>query len=183
MEEKIILCDVDDVLAGLLAEWIRRYNAMSGDNLDAEEVKGWNVAEFALPGWEERLYRILDEPDLYDSIAPIEGALDGVRQLRELGRVVFLTSCTAGAATHKLNWLSRHGFVPAAGSHRLRDVVIAHDKGLVYGDVLVDDGLHNVAAFSGPSVLVDKPHNRAEAHARRARSWPEIVRHVREVLS
>jgi 5'(3')-deoxyribonucleotidase len=53
----------------------------------------------------------------------------------------------------RARWLGRRGF-------RKEDIVFASDKSLVTGDVLIDDGQHNIDSFRGPGVLIARPWNR-----------------------
>jgi 5'(3')-deoxyribonucleotidase len=173
----VILCDVDEVIAGLLPEWIRRYNEAFGKTVDHRTIDSWDLSTHC--GGPE-VYGILNLPDVYAGVRPIEGAQWGVEELRNLGyRVVFVSSCGAATAGQKMTWLHAHGFLP--GVHSQKDLIIASDKSLVYGRVLIDDGPHNIEAFPGRTVLVDQPHNRSMKHPHRARSWAEIVDHVWEL--
>lgn len=59
-----------------------------------------------------------------------------------------------------------------------KDVIITHHKQLIAGDVLVDDGVHNLEGGSYMKILMDAPHNRAynaeENGMYRAMGWHEI---------
>jgi 5'-nucleotidase len=157
-----ILVDVDDVCAMLIPEWIRRYNNHDpGDPpLVAEQIMDWKFS--CVPECNKSLlYSILTEPDLYDNILPYEGARTAVEVLRQLGhRVVFVTSCVVGTADNKVRWLQRWGFLPKEKMNK--DFVVAHDKALIRGDLLVDDGMHNVDAFPGAAVLITRMHNASQ---------------------
>lgn len=168
--QRTILCDVDEVCAALLPEWVRRYNIRWGDDLDCSSVTAWDVCRFVDEECGERVYDILNDPDLYYSVAPVPGALEGVITLRELGyRVVFVSACPPGTMDDKEDWLVRHGFLIDEN-----DYVPARDKGLIRGDLLIDDGPHN-----SPTILFDQPHNRHVLHPYRARSWEEVVEFVK----
>lgn len=177
----IVLCDVDEVVAELLTEWISRYNEQWKDELSLAEITGWDLRQFVRPECGERIYEIHDEQDIYTRVDEVPGAREGIAALREAGyRVVFVTSSSAATAGQKLQWLAERGFL--GGTHKQTDVVTAYDKGLIRGDLLIDDGLHNVEAFDGPTVLFDRPWNRASDHPARARDWQEVVELVKQIL-
>ena len=154
----VIGVDVDEVCADLLSEWLRRYNLKYRDTLRPEDITDWNIGAQVKPECGDKIYAILDEPDLYQNIVPMRGALEAVELLRELGRVVFVT---AGAtnATEKFKWMKRWGFLPKQG-HDTKDFICARDKALVRATFLFDDAVHNVDAFPGKAWLVSHHHNR-----------------------
>lgn len=109
----------------------------------------------------------LEDPALYDNMPSIPGALDGVNQLRAAGhRVVFATVSPNGSAGRKLRWLVDHGFLawqpqPGEAPTTHPDYIEIKDKSLLRGDMLIDDGPHNIAAFRGTAILF--------------RNWREVI--------
>ena len=57
-------------------------------------------------------------------------------------------------------------------------VIVTHNKHLIHGDVLVDDGPHNLTGGSYRKILFEAPHNRnvdeSSIGAKRARTWEEV---------
>jgi 5'-nucleotidase len=152
----IIAVDIDDVCADLLTEWLRRYRKLSGHELHPRDVTSWNVTAQMLPEHREAGYKVLFDDDLYDGVWPHLGSKGAVQDLRELGRVIFVTSCpNMKAAHHKFEWLERNGFEPT-----MDNFFVAKDKSIIRADVLFDDGVHNCEAFGGPAYLVSRPHNK-----------------------
>lgn len=155
----IILCDVDGVVADLQTEWLKRYNSLMSTKFTPEDVEDWDFSGLDLD--HRVLLGILWDKDLYEKVGVIEGALGGVRELRNMGhRVVFATSSTDVSAGQKMRWLRTHGFVSGERMGAFRDIVIAHDKSLLKGDVMVDDYHMNLLTFHGMRLLFDAPHNR-----------------------
>lgn len=172
---RVILCDVDEVCADLMTEWVRRYNARWDDTLRPEDITDWDIVRFVKPECGSKVYNELRSgDDIYQGVEPIPGALEGIRELRRTARVVFVTSCVAGSTDNKMRWLFRHGFLPREKTPR--DFIAARDKALVRGDILIDDAPHNVSAFPGRTILFSQPHNRAVAHSARANGWTDVVR-------
>ena len=87
---RIIAVDVDGVLLDTHTPWLENYNAASGDNLDPESIRGWDLKCFVRPEWCERINR-LRTPELYDRALPIFGAQAGIEALLRQGhRLVLL---------------------------------------------------------------------------------------------
>lgn len=153
----VVAVDVDETVADLLGEWLRRYNEKSGDALLPEDLRDWDIKPRLRDGWQdgEAFYDILYESDIYRHVLPIQGARTAVRRLKAAGyRVVFASSCSHGTEHHKAAWLRRYGFIESD-----KDFIGAQDKSLVRADILCDDGPHNIAAFKGRKFLITQPHN------------------------
>src|SRR5690625_8000333 len=92
-------------------------------------------------------------PNLYSMVEPIPGALEGIQELRRRGhRVVFVTAAVVGSMDQKARWLKRHGFLTD-----LNDLIVAQDKSLVQGQVLIDGGPHKIEAFPRYAPLYPAP--------------------------
>lgn len=160
MKPLAIAIDVDETVADLLGEWLRRYNERSGDSLLPEDLTSWSFVNQLRPEWQKdggkRLYDILWESDMYRHVLPIQGAREAVERLTVAGHhVFFVSSCSHGTELHKIAWLKRYGFISDA-----KRFVSAGFKGYVRADALIDDGPHNCEAFPGTSYLVTQGHNR-----------------------
>jgi len=170
---KLIMLDVDAVVADLHAEWLRLYNHDYNDQLMVEEITDWDMTKFVKPECGKSIYKYLEFPDLYNQIQPIDGALSGVKHLRSLGhRVVFATS---GTYSHpKYHWLVRNDFDPGEWG---RDYMVVHDKGLLKGDLLIDDRPKNIEDFGSPkSIIFSQPWNKTFFWNYRAESWHDVTR-------
>jgi 5'(3')-deoxyribonucleotidase len=164
MRPLTIAVDVDETVADLLGPWLRRYNATYGDILLPEDLVQWDLAKAVKPECGEAIYQMLDA-SLYAQVLPLPGARAAVAALRSLGhRVLFVSSCTAGTATAKMDWLIDWGFLPR--QRWQPDFVAATDKTLIRADVMLDDCPRNVDAFEGLAWLIDQPQNRDYAGRR-----------------
>lgn len=169
----VILVDVDGVVADLCSEWLAMYNKDYDDSVTPHDITRWATHEFVKPECGDKIYNYLWLDELYDNVKPIAGSQEGVAQLRAMGhRVVFLTS---GIQPAKIRWLHRHGFLTAEMWQQEKDVIIAHDKSLIRGDVLIDDGPHNFEGFNGIRILFNQPWNQG-ARIPRVRGWRGVVK-------
>lgn len=96
-----------------------------------------------------------NKPGTYLNLQPFADAIEAIRQVQEMGvRQVFLSSANFKYATEKFQAVDRD--FPFIGS---KDVILTGgNKDLVKGDVLVDDGPHNLKQFAqtgGRTVLAN----------------------------
>ena len=163
-----VLLDVDYCIAPLHEEWLRRYNRDYDDNLTHFQITEWNMSNFVKPECGENIYKYLNDPDLYDDMNPVHGSKEAVALLCAYGYDVrFVTS---GVHKGKIDFLYRHKFIDSES-----DYVIAADKSLIIGDVLVDDYGMNLKTFKGVGILFDAPHNRSSSYGIRVYNWEEVV--------
>lgn len=175
-KEPIILVDMDGVLVDVNPLLLGFVNERHGTSYTKDDLVAFGYDEYMEPEEVETIYERWHDADLYDGMPPIEGARGGVEELREIGRVVACSSPMVGHASSKLRWLRDFGF-------DRKDIVLATDKRLVGGDVLVDDGLHNLADFPGRcQVTFDQPWNQHYTVGTRVFSWPQVAPLVRDVL-
>jgi 5'(3')-deoxyribonucleotidase len=173
LEEKIFLVDVDYCVVPLHGEWYARYNRDYNDNLTTKKVTEWDISKFVKPECGKNIYTYLQDVDLYDNIKIPTKTVKAIQYIKTLDnlKVVFLS---AGIHIGKYNLLKRYGLVSSE-----RDIIIASDKSLVFGDIMVDDYEENIFAFQrrnpkGFAMLYDANHNRS-VEMTRVRNWEEIV--------
>jgi len=173
--KKEVFVDVDGVCANLAPIWLRRYNMDYNDILTEDMIIDWDIHKFVKSICGHKIYEYLKDPRMYDMVYPIEGALKGINELRELGyRVLFATSCAAEVAGRKFYWLKEWGFIK-----KERDYIEIRDKGLLRGKYMIDDGFHNVNAFTGRGYLLTRPWNKSYLWYHRVGNWDEFLKHMK----
>jgi 5'(3')-deoxyribonucleotidase len=90
---------------------------------------------------------------MFTELKPFPGALEAIREVHEAGIKQVFCSTIIGytGAMEKVESIKRD--FPYLGKEAL--VLVGKDKNLVKGDVLVDDGAHNLMHFDGYRVLVN----------------------------
>lgn len=161
--------DIDGTTLDLNTEWLRRYNYDWRDNLTESDLTGWDMTIAVKKECGEKIYDYLLQPDLYDDVMLIDNAKEGIDFLREKGfQVGFLTS---GIHRGKYTRLKKLGLLSSES-----EIVIAHDKSVVHGDYLIDDGYHNTQSFRGTTILLHKPYNaQYVSYPYRAYNWQDAV--------
>jgi 5'(3')-deoxyribonucleotidase len=184
-KENLILLDMDGVLVDVNPKHLKRVNERFGTDYGIEDLIRFNYYDY-LP--EQHARYLVEEswqdPELYHDLPIAEGAEKGIEALRELARVVVVSSPMTGHASSKMRWLMNHGFSK-------RDFVLTSDKTLVErmcpGALLIDDGPAFLKQHEGPKIIVDRPWNRHLEDSKlgydtyRAHSWDEIVSFAQEL--
>lgn len=135
-----ILVDMDGVLCNLIEKWFAAYNAEYNDRLDPQGLVTWGPHRYARGG--RAVYKYLAQPGFFRDLQPIPHAIDGMRRLMDWGHDVVIVTAARNGHKDKLDWIKEH--LPFFS---LDNVVFAHRKALVRGDVLFDDAPHNLEAF------------------------------------
>jgi len=136
----LVLVDMDGVQADLTgafwAEFERRFPD-APTRADADTSIFWLDRQIA-PQWTEAVHAVTTAPGFFATLDPLEGAVEAMNAMLDEGWDVRI--CTAPLLTNptcasdKLAWADR-----VLGEGWSRRVVIAKDKTLVRGDVLIDD--------------------------------------------
>jgi 5'(3')-deoxyribonucleotidase len=176
----VIACDVDGVIADVLTNWLARYNRDYNDNLKHDDITAWDTSIFVKAECGKKIFAYLDDPSLYDDVLPYPGALDAVKELKKLGRVVYATSSPAKSYGRKFFWLKEHGFL----SDQL-DYFETRDKSLVRADFLIDDYYKNLDTFVGKKILLAQPWNYSlekDPDYVYGTSWKKIIGYIKNDL-
>lgn len=148
-----ILIDVDDVIIDLVTEWLRIFSEVTGHQVSKQVIKSWDILSYIPEGEGKAFMDILDRADLYDEAVQIPYAVHSIKQLIEDGAEVLFV--TANTNPTQVKWLYRHGLPDNAH-------VVAANKSIIKGDVLIDDNMQNLINFPGEKILFSQPWNDGE---------------------
>ena len=164
---------MDEVLVYTVQPWLDIYNETYDDNLKFKDIHGWYIHQFVKPieydedngnqisGCGPKIYELLDVEGFFQSLSPVEGAIEGVETLIRLGHDVVIATATPMtskfAFNEKVAWIKKHmPFFP------LKNFISIQRKDVLDGDVMFDDAPHNLEKFSGISVAMERPWNKSE---------------------
>lgn len=177
----LILVDMDGTLADLEGRFLEQYRALFPKNpaLDPETLP-WNVPAILPEADRGAFWNILSKEGFFAGLDPLPGAIEAFHAMRAEGHDVVV--CTSPLISSR--WCEsekRHWVEERLGREFTRDMVIAHDKTLVIGDVLIDDRpeIRGRRAPVWRHVLLDRSYNRDIGLPRIARDWSDW----REVLA
>lgn len=137
-----ILVDMDSIVANLQEKWYAAYNEEWDDNIGPDDIMSWETHLYVKPECRKKIYSYFT-PELFRSLNPIPGSVATLKKWVEMGHeVVFVTATPWGCADAKFEWAREH--FPFLTSH---EIIMAHRKYLVHGDVFIDDSPGNIAAY------------------------------------
>ena len=171
-----ILVDMDDTIEQLLQAWLDGLNRQYGRNVAYDDIMDWDLTK-AYPGLSfQEVYGVPLQPGFWKTVKPIPGAAEGLKKLMDDGHEVFIVTATPyQSVQEKMGDLLFHYF-PFLKWDQL---IITFRKQMIKGDVMIDDGVHNLEGGDYVKILMSAPHNLsydAEANGMiRVRNWTEIL--------
>src|SRR6266540_13587 len=137
-----VLLDLDSIIVDIWEPWYREHNRRWGDDLSIEKVTSWDIGLFVKPG--SRPFDIINEKGFYIGLRPLPGAINGVNRLVRAGHKVYILSAAPSLPSwsEKAAWVA--GWLPRIDQ---KNIIFTHAKTLVKGDVLFDDGPHNLLGY------------------------------------
>ena len=175
-----ILVDMDDVLEQLVEGILRYVNTRYGTSVSPEDITEWNLAR-AFPGLtREMVYSPEYDENFWKTVEPMPGADRILRKLLDEGHEIYVVTATEyETLKQKMDDLLFRWYPYLDWSH----VIIAANKQMIRGDVLIDDGPHNLTGNGIRKILFDRPHNRSfdekSVGAVRVKDWDEIYAEIR----
>ena len=175
-----VLLDLDEVINTMTHHWIETLNCIYGTTVKFNDIKEWDMKEAFPTLTEEEIYNPLNLQAFWNGVKVMDGAKEGINNLLSLGHEIYIvTSAHPDTIKWKAEWLQRE-LPEIPWSH----VIVANNKSLIKGDILVDDGLHNLCDGEYIKILFDKPWNRKVDRRKitdiihRVHNWDEIVKMI-----
>ncbi len=173
----IILVDMDDTIENLAEAWIELVNEEYGTCAEPAEQCAWDMALMFPELPKERVYEQILRDELYRRVRPFDGAAHYMKKLIDDGHEVYIVTVNPYQTVRaKMEEILFKYFPFIDWAH----VIIASNKQMIRGDVLVDDAPHNLEGGDFEKILFTAAHNRdydAEAnHMTRVNNWEEVYR-------
>ena len=180
VNEMKILLDFDEVINTMTHHWVDTLNCVYGTSVNFDDVSEWDMHKAFPTLTEDEIYNPLHLQTFWNGVEIMPGAKEGIQTLLTQGHEIYIvTSTHPDTIKWKSEWLQRE-LPEISWSH----VIVANNKSLVNGDILVDDGLHNLYEGNYIKVLFDKPWNRNVDKSKltdiihRVHNWDEIVKFI-----
>lgn len=174
MRKLTILFDADDVAENLCNCWVDLLNERYGTSVDFESVQDWEIAKAFPTLTEEQVFSVFQDDEIWGRITPIPGATETLQKLFDEGHELYMvTASDYRSCKPKVDrLLEMFPFLD------WKHIIIAHNKQMIRGDILIDDGPHNLVNGEYFKILFDRPHNRGfDASANgvlRLHTWEEV---------
>lgn len=177
-----ILFDADDVAETLAQGWVSILNGRYGTSVSLEDVTDWGIS-LAFPTLtKKQIYGVLQEEQIWANLQPIPGAQEHLQRLYDEGHKLYMVTAT-DYRTCRVKIERILEFFPFLDAEH---IIIAHNKQMVTGDVLIDDGPHNLVGGRYFRILFDQPHNRGFDEKKygmyRAVGWEQVYKLIHENL-
>ena len=171
----IIHFDLDGTCVDIIQNWLSIYNKDYDDNLTEEDIKEYGLHPFVKKECGDKIYEYLVNEGFFIKAKPELDAIELIGKLKERGHDIFFATKTPlnskTAFYEKCQWIDLH--IPKIGKEK---VISIRQKGLLKGDILIEDYEENFQNFEGLKILIDRPWNR---HAKengfvRCKNWKEV---------
>lgn len=178
-----ILFDADDTSENLSEVWLALLNEKYGFHVSVEDIRDWDIS-LAYPGLSrEQVYGALDWDELWRRLSPLPGSQRVLQRLFDEGHQLFMVSATGYRHCRPKMEAILSMFPFLDWDH----VILTSRKQLIRGDVLIDDGPHNLIDGSYARILFDRPYNRAfpdrASGCLRAHNWDEVYTMIEELAN
>ena len=141
MNKKILYLDMD----GVLADFDGRMKEICPELYTSEEFDTYDKKSDEIDAIVSR------QPRIFETLNPMDGAIDAVKQLFSRYQVYFLSTpmwAVPESFMGKRIWLEKH-----FGEDAKKKLILSHRKDLAIGDYLVDDRTKNGAGeFTGEHI-------------------------------
>lgn len=142
-----ILQDMDSITVDLMGPWLDDYNSQvrrpASPVLKIEDIHSWDLHKLVPEGLD--IYKVIEQQGFFRHLPDLPGAIEGTQELLDDGHdAILLTAGSNCAPSEKAAWVMEH--MPFMKNR----LIITHartPKEIIYGDVLIDDGPHNISGF------------------------------------
>lgn len=179
-----ILVDMDDVLEQLAVAWIEYVNEHFGTSVSIQDTHAWDLS-LAFPTLtKEQVYSAELDDALWSRVKPMPGADEGLRRLIAAGHEIYIVTATYyKTLPAKMEEVLFRYFPYIDWEH----VIITSNKQMIKGDILIDDGPHNLSGGDYYRILFEAHHNKefdeSSIGAVRVKSWREACERVEEYVN
>lgn len=175
-----LLIDMDGVIAdfegGVLHELLKKHPQVPV--IAREDRRTFYVKDQYSAEIQPLIEAICTAPGFYDSLAPIDGALNALAELVSAGFQVHICTTPLQSSktciAEKVEWIRTH-----LGESWLQKLIITSDKTLIKGDFLIDDRPHiqGSMAASWEHILYTQPYNQELPERKRLiwQNWREVL--------
>lgn len=169
-----LLLDMDSVAADLLPSWLAEYNEKYNDHLTPDKIVQWDWVNLTKDECSAAdLYKLTEKPGFFRNLPVMPNAIEVTKRLQEAGHTLYFVTATPyttpTAGYEKYQWVDEH--FPHIGP---KNVIMAHKKDMIRGDLLLDDSPRNLNEFGKIRVAYDYAYNRGTKTDYRVSNWVDF---------
>lgn len=178
----IILVDMDDTIEDLLGSWCNWLNNNYGTSVEPESINQWEVKKFFPQLTVEEVFSPFDDKEFWKTVKPKSGSIKYLKKLIKEGNEVYIVTASHYKSIFaKYTYVLKRYFSFIDWNH----VIITSNKQLISGDILIDDGPHNLENGKYIKILFTAPHNKSynaeENGMIRVSSWSQVYNVVHKI--
>jgi len=170
---------MDDTIENFCQTLVDTLNETHGLSVSMDDITEWDLSTAFPMLTRNQIFAPTYTKDFWKRVTPLLGAIENLWKITEDGHtVVIVTASAPESVPLKLNnFLFKYfPFI------KRKNVIIASNKQMIKGDIMVDDAPHNLIGGDYEKVMMTANHNRsfdAEAHGiTRVRSWDEAYQFI-----
>lgn len=169
-----ILFDADDVAENLLNCWVDLLNRRYGTSVAFEDVNDWDMT-LAFPSLTKRqIFGALTDDELWRSLEPMPGSQRILQKWFDQGHKLYMVT----ASDYRTCRVKVERILEMFPFLDWEHIIFATNKQMVRGDILIDDGIHNLIGGDYYKILFNRPHNRGldveKYGVHRAETWGDV---------
>ena len=156
MKPLTILFDADDVAENLLNCWIKLINERYGTSGAFEDVRDWDMT-LAFPTLtKQQIFGVLQDEVLWQNLEPMPGSQRVLQKWFDQGHQLYMVT----ASDYRTCKVKVERILEMFPFLDWEHIIFASNKQMIRGDILIDDGIHNLLEGKYFKILFDRPHNR-----------------------
>ena len=166
-----VLIDMDGVLCDFVGQCIKYSKEYFGEDRITPYIPTFSQPQAI--NWLRRFYAY---PNFFETMDPIPGAIEGIRELMQKHECFIVT---APAKKHPDAYKGKHLWLEQYIPEMINRLFITPLKYMVRGDYLIDDLPKNLNAFPSKTICYNQPYNQAPELFHkpldyRVNNWEEI---------
>lgn len=178
--ERIILVDMDDVIADFDRGFLDLYRAQNPDQffVSLENRRNFRLKNDYPKDLRPLVEKVYFSKGFFLNLPPVEGSLEALSELKKEAKNVYI--CTSPFTENPFCLSEKWGWVENYLGHDwIERLIITRDKTMVHGDMLIDDR-PNIRGIMKPSwehILYSRPYNQDVEGKRRLtwQNWREVL--------
>lgn len=157
-----IFVDMDEVMVQFVKKVLDRWNSEFGTLFTKDQINTFSMEDVLRPIHPGLIDEWCGEKGFFLDMEPYPGAVEGFNRLTTAGHEVYIATSILKNADHcyddKRAWVRR--YFP---DFSMKNFIAVSRKGVLDGDMLIDDGGHNITDWHNAgryqAVIVDRPWN------------------------
>lgn len=180
-----ILVDMDDVLEDLLGIWVAVLNARHDLHVKQEDIVEWDMSKAFPTLTRKEIFMPLSMEGFWMLMTPKRDADKYIPMLQHEGHEIYVVTATHyDTIAMKMKHVVERWFPSIPYNH----VIVAYNKQMIKGDVLIDDYLPNLIGGEYEKLLFNAPYNMSFSDeellhygVKRVNDWSEAYQAIKEI--